>query len=374
MSWSSIIGQERAQEILRRSIEQARIAHAYLLWGPRGIGKDALAIEFAKTLLCEKQGIEACDSCPSCRKVQILQHPNLKLVFAMPASKADKGGDNGEGKIQAELREEIRSQLELKAKNPYFHIDIPKATQINIGSVREVKKESSFSAFEKGRKIFIMCDAELMNDTSANSLLKVLEEPLSDTLFLLTTARKEKLLPTIVSRCQSVRCEILRDADVERALSEREESSPEQSKIISKLAAGDYSYALELLSGDLTAKRAEAVGFLRATLGGRNVKLMEEIDLQVSENDRGSVEQFLLLLLTWLRDAMILREGGAAGVINEDQNADLSRFLARFGEANFPATIAAVERALELLRGNVYLPLVLISLSIRLKRLLMNER
>jgi len=374
MSWGSIIGQERARKILRRSIEQARIAHAYLLWGPRGTGKDALAIEFAKTLLCEKQGTEACDICPSCRKVQILQHPNLKIVFALPASKSDKGGDNGDGKFQPELREEIRTQLEQKARNPYFHIDIPKATQINIGSVREVKKESSFSAFEKGRKIFIICDAELMNDTSANSLLKVLEEPLSDTLFLLTTARKEKLLPTIVSRCQSVRCEILRDEEIEHALTEREKSSPEQSKIISRLAAGDYSYALELLSGDLTAKRAEAVGFLRATLGGRSLKLIDEIELQVGENDRGSVEQFLLLLLTWFRDAMILRERGTAGVINEDQNEDLLRFLARFGNANFPATIGAVERALELLRGNVYLPLVLISLSIRLKRLLINER
>ena len=71
---------------------------------------------------------------------------------------------------------------------------------------------------------------------------------------------------------------------------------------------------------------------------------------------------------------MILKERGGVGVINEDQNEDLSRFLARFGNANFPATIGAVERALELLRGNVYLPLVLLSLSIRLKRLLLNER
>jgi len=374
MSWTSIIGQERAREILRRSIEQARIAHAYLLWGPRGIGKDALAIEFAKTLLCERQGTEACDVCPSCRKVQILQHPNLKLVFALPATKSDKGIDNGEGKYQPELREEIRAQLEQKARNPYFHIDIPKATQINIGSIREVKKESSLSAFEKGRKIFVICDAEMMNDTSSNSLLKVLEEPLSDTMFLLTTSRKEKLLPTIVSRCQSVRCEILKDADVEHALAEREKTAPEQSQLISRLAGGDYSYALELLSGDLAEKRAEAVAFLRATLGGRSLRVIDEIEQRVGENDRGAVEQFLLLLLVWLRDAMILKERGGVGVINEDQNEDLSRFLARFGNANFPATIGAVERALELLRGNVYLPLVLLSLSIRLKRLLLNER
>jgi hypothetical protein len=171
-----------------------------------------------------------------------------------------------------------------------------------------------------------------------------------------------------------VRCEILKDADVEHALAEREKTAPEQSQLISRLAGGDYSYALELLSGDLAEKRAEAVAFLRATLGGRSLRVIDEIEQRVGENDRGAVEQFLLLLLVWLRDAMILKERGGVGVINEDQNEDLSRFLARFGNANFPATIGAVERALELLRGNVYLPLVLLSLSIRLKRLLLNER
>ena len=374
MSWNSIIGQSRAQEILRRSIEQARIAHAYLLWGPRGVGKDALAIEFAKTLLCERQGTAACDVCSSCIKVQNLQHPNLKLVFALPATKPDKGRDNGEEKLQPDIREEIRSQLEQKAKNPYFHFEIPKATQINIGSIREVKKESSLSAYEKGKKVFILCDAEMMNDTSANSLLKVLEEPLSDTIFFLTTSRKEKLLPTIISRCQSIRCEALREGEIERALIEREYILPEQAHLLSRLAGGDYSYALELLSEDVVSKRAGAVEFLRTALSGRSMKLLEEIEERVAENDRSAVEQLLMLLLVWFRDAMVMKEQVGNGIINQDQREDLTRFLARFGGSNFPETIGAVERALELLRGNVYLPLVLLSVSIQLKRILLNAK
>ena len=374
MSWNSIIGQQRAQEILRRSIEQGRIAHAYLLWGPRGTGKDALAIEFAKTLLCERQGTEACDACPSCKKVQILQHPNVKLVLALPAAKTDKGGDSSEAKFQPDVREEIRSQLEQKAKNPYFHFEIPKATQINIGTIREVKKESSLSAFEKGKKIFIISDAEMMSDTSANSLLKVLEEPLSDTIFLLTTSRKEKLLPTIVSRCQSVRCDILKDEEIERALAERESIPADQSHLVSRLAGGDYSYALELLSEDLVSQRAGAVEFLRSVLSGRSVKLMEEIDERVAENDRKTVEQLLTMLLIWFRDALLMKEQSGGGIINQDQREDLNRFLTRFKDSNFPAAISAVEKGLELLRGNVYLPLVLLSVSIQLKRILLNGK
>ena len=374
MSWNSIIGQSRAKEILRRSIEQQRIAHAYLLWGPRGVGKDALAIEFAKVLLCEKQGTAACDVCPSCKKMLHLQHPNVKLIFALPAAKSDKGGETGEGKLQPELREEIQSQVEQKAKNPYFHFNIPKATQINIGTIRDIKKESSLSAFEKGRKIFIVCDAEMMNDTSGNSLLKVLEEPLSDTVFLLTTSRREKLLPTIISRCQSVRCDILNDEEVEHALAERESVPAGQAKLISRLSGGDYSYALELFSEDVASQRADAVEFLRSVLGGRDLKLLEDIEERVAENDRKAVEQLLTLLLVWFRDAMMMKEDGGGGIINDDQREDLNRFLARFSSSDFPATIIAVERGLELLRGNVYLPLVLLSVSIQLKRILLNAQ
>ncbi|MGA7160649.1 MAG: DNA polymerase III subunit [Bacteroidota bacterium] len=374
MSWNSIIGQSRAQDILRRSIEQERIAHAYLLWGPRGAGKDALAIEFAKTLLCERGGTVACDACASCKKMQNLQHPNVKLVFALPAAKQEKGGESGEAKFQPDIREEIRSQLEQKAKNPYFHMEIPKATQINIGSIREIKKESSLSAFEKGKKVFIICDAEMMSDTSANSLLKVLEEPLIDTIFLLTTSRKEKLPPTIISRCQSVRCDSLHEEEIERALVERENIPNEQAQLISRLAGGDYSYALDLFSEDVVSHRTEAVEFLRSILSGRSLKLLEEVEERVAENDRKAVEQLLLLLLIWFRDVLMMKEEAGAGIINQDQREDLNRFLARFKDSNFPATIVAVERGLELLRGNVYLPLVLLSVSIQLKRILLNAK
>ena len=374
MSWNSIIGQERAQDILRRSIAQDRIAHAYMLWGPRGTGKDALAIEFAKTLLCERQTTEACDECPSCRKMQILQHPNVKLVFALPGPKTDKAGDAGEGKLQPDVREEIRSQLEQKASNPYFHFDIPRATQINIGTIREIKKESSLSAFEKGKKVFIISDAEMMSDTSGNSLLKVLEEPLSDTIFLLTTSRREKLLPTIVSRCQSVRCDILQDEEIEKALVEREHVPQDQAKLISRLAGGDYSYALELLSEDLVSQRAGAVEFLRSALGGRSTKLLEEIEERVAENDRRTVEQLLTMLLVWFRDALLMMETSGGSIVNQDQREDLNRFLARFKDSDLPSAIGAVEKGLELLRGNVYLPLVLLSVSIQLKRILLHAK
>jgi hypothetical protein len=166
----------------------------------------------------------------------------------------------------------------------------------------------------------------------------------------------------------------LKDEEIEHALIERETVPTDQAHLISRLAGGDYSYALELFSEDVASQRAGAVEFLRSVLSGRSVKLLEEIEERVAENDRRTVEQLLTLLLVWFRDALMMKEQAGAGIFNQDQREDLDRFLTRFKDSDFPATINAVERGLELLRGNVYLPLVLLSVSIQLKRILLNAK
>ena len=90
MSWSSIVGQERVKSLLRHTLQSGQIAHAYLFYGPEGIGKDTLAVEFAKTLNCTKGGIEACGVCPNCQRMDSFQHPNINLVFALPIGKNEK--------------------------------------------------------------------------------------------------------------------------------------------------------------------------------------------------------------------------------------------------------------------------------------------
>ena len=169
-----------------------------------------------------------------------------------------------------------------------------------------------------------------------------------------------------------MRCDVLKDEEIEHALLERENIPLDQAQLISRLAGGDYSYALEMFSENVASQRAGAVEFLRSILSGRSVKLLEEIEERVAENDRKAVEQLLTMLLVWFRDALMMKEQSGDGIINQDQREDLGRFLARFKDSNFPGAIGAVERGLELLRGNVYLPLVLLSVSIQLKRILLN--
>jgi DNA polymerase III subunit delta' len=371
-TWDIVIGQRHAKTLLTKAREQDRLAHAYLLWGPEGVGKSVLALEFAKILLCEQGKDDACGICPSCRKMATLQHPNLKFVFAMPGGEGKKNGDGDS--LETELRDEIRKQMAQKAAQPYAQISIPKATAIRIKDIRAIRKETSMTATEQGKKIFILLDVDTMNEASANAFLKVLEEPPEDTLFLLITAHKEQVRQTILSRCQAVQCVRLTEDEITQALIEREQIDPARARLTARLSDGSYVRALGLLNEDLDKQRSDAVVFLRGCLGNAVLKFFDDQEEYFSSKKREPVEQLLHLLLVWFRDAIIYREQGDVGIINHDQLADLERFVSRFGHADLARCVEEVERALGLLRRNVYLPLVLLSLTVHLKRILLHGK
>ncbi|MFA6439542.1 MAG: DNA polymerase III subunit [Bacteriovoracaceae bacterium] len=370
-NWDQVIGQSRVKQTLQTAISSQRLAHAYLFWGNTGVGKDALAIEFARTLLCKTQQTVSCGTCSSCRKMETLHHPNLKLIFPLPGVDNPKKNDKDDDEtVDNEVFDEIRKQMSEKAANPYFHIDIPKAKFIRVPSIREIKKQSSMSGAEVGNKVFIIFDADAMNDESANSLLKVLEEPLDGFYFLLVTSRKDTMKQTIISRCQSVQCAILTDEEIVSALIQRQQLSEQEARVIARLANGSFTRAMELQEDDISRFRTDAIGFLRSILGSSPLKLMEEQEEYLTGNKRDNVEQLLSMMLVWFRDTIVVREGSSHNIMNLDQETDLEKFVGRFGGKDLEACMATVERSLELLRRNVYLPLVMLSLTMQLRRIL----
>jgi len=370
MSWNFVIGQQRVKQLLQKSISSKRVAHAYIFYGSEGVGKDALVLEFAKVLNCERQQQEACGECSSCKKMITLQHPNVRLIFALPVGKNEKQGDDPVAVLTENQITEIREQLGIKSRDPYHHIEIGKANFIKINSVREIKRESSLSQIETGKKIFILLNAELMNTEAMNSLLKTLEEPLPNTILLLTTSGKDQLLPTILSRCQLVRCDVLSNEEVEHALMERDGADQASAQLAAQLANGSYGAAKRLLQKDVADERATAVEFVRYALSRGKNNVLNAIDEIAAPNDRASVERWLKLLQSWLRDAMILRTRTAISTINEEDRKSLENFVAHFPHANLAAAQSAVEGAIAQVDKNVYLPLILINLSIDLKRTL----
>ncbi len=367
MSWTKIIGQERVKRLLQNTLRTKQLAHAYLFYGVEGIGKDALALEFARTINCSSGMPDTCGSCPSCKKFKTLQHPDVKLIFPLPAGKGEKQGDDPFAVLTEEQILTVREQVRLKAEDPYHKIEIPKANFIKINSIRGMKRESSMSRSEEGKKIFILFNAELMNQEASNSLLKTLEEPLPDTIILLTTSAKDSLLPTLLSRCQAVQCDLLIEEDIDKALQERDGIESGQSRLAARLSNGSYGLARRLVSADMAAQREEVVDFLRLCLSKQRVPMLQAVEELASTYDRTAMQRWFELLQIWLREALLLQKTGNDTGLAWDQES-LKRFTRNFPQANLIGALDLTNQAIAQIDKNGYLPLILINVSLGLRK------
>jgi DNA polymerase-3 subunit delta' len=367
MSWSSIIGQERVKSFLKQILQNGQIAHAYLFYGPEGIGKDALALEFAKTINCIKGETEACDMCDNCKRGNSLQHPNIKLVFALPVGKNEKTGDDPLNVLTEAQIVEIRESIQLKMKDPYHRIGMTKANFIKINSIREIKREAAMSHVEEGKKIFIIFNADMMNAEASNSLLKTLEEPLVGTILFLTTSAKDKLLSTIISRCQLIKCDLLQEEEIKTALINRDGVDSSIAQQAAQLANGSYVNARQLCSQDIKESGDNIVSFMRMVLGKNKVALVDAIDELSFSIDRTGIQQWLKYLQSWLRNVLFLQQKIQIPILNEERQS-MEKFISNFPHANLANSIQSVEKAIAHLDKNVYLHLILINLAIDLRK------
>ncbi len=369
LPWPRVLGQQRVKNLLLSALAHHRLPHAYLFYGGEGVGKDALALELARVLHCTRGGEEACDVCDSCARMATLQHPDVKLVVPLPVGKGEQSDDLPLAKLpDAEVRV-IQEQLRLKGANPYHRISIPRANIIKINSIREIRRECSMTTTDRRRRVVIISGADAMGEEASNTLLKTLEEPSGDTMLILTTAHREALLPTILSRCQNVRLDPLRQEEIREALVSRNGVDAARAELVARLANGSYTRALALLDDDLLQQRQEVVAFIRSALATGAVQVSGAVDALAETRNRDTVEQFLTLMLMWFRDALVLARGGT--VINLDQQDDVRRFLERFPAADLLQVLAEVERAISLVDRNVYIKLVLLRLAVRLKALIL---
>jgi DNA polymerase-3 subunit delta' len=370
--WPRVIGQRRVKETLLAARRSGRLPHAYLFYGGEGVGKDAMALELARVLRCERGGEEACGQCPSCDRMARMQHPDVHLIIPLPRGSQEKEDDEPLAKLTEAEVHAVQEQLRLKGADPYYRIQIPRANVIKVTSIREIRRESSMSTSDNRTRIFIISGADAMNDESSNTLLKTLEEPPGDTMFILTTSRREALLPTILSRCQNIRFDPLTEGEILSALIGRGHLEEGRASLLARLAGGSYTHALELGESDLMGQRAEVVDFVRKAIGGKTLELLELIERMAETKDRDVHIRFLTLMLLWFRDALVLRHG--AEVINVDQTAELKSFVSRFPGADLTRAFGDVEKAISLVGRYTYIKLVLAQLAVRIRIAVLNPR
>ena len=213
MQFKDIIGQEEVKQRLRQSVQEGRVPHAQLFTGPEGVGKLPLAIAYAQYLNCPHRTPEdSCGVCPTCLQYKNLQHPDLH--FAFPIVKSTNGD------VCDDFYPLFREQLQ---DTPYFDLEDwykrmgveTKQGMIYEKESGEIVRKLSLKAFGDGFKVMVIWQAEKMNVSCANKLLKLLEEPPEKTVFLLVSEHPEALLSTILSRVQQVRIGKVSEAEMQ---------------------------------------------------------------------------------------------------------------------------------------------------------------
>jgi DNA polymerase-3 subunit delta' len=379
LMWSNVIGQSRVKRILSNALEQKKLPGAYLFSGPEGTGKDAMAIELAKAVNCQNEamnGLEACDECANCLTIASFASPIVTFVHALAKDIESPG--SGEANQKEEDLDIVREQLAAKSDDPYHNLDIPRATTIQIGQIRDLRLSLSRTLSGGKKRVVIISEADMMNAQAQNAFLKTLEEPHANTLIIMTSSNTNRLYPTILSRCQDVRFDILSVEDIASALILREELPQAQADFLARLAAGSYSRARSMIGEDVQEMRNQIVSFLRMGLSKSRRNAAQQIDLFLPRSGGGkflekrqAVEQRLTLLTLWLRDALALSTKAENEIINLDQKEDLTKFVARFGEPRrIIAALSAVDKAEHLTKLQVQLRPVMMQLVVELEEAL----
>lgn len=366
VSFKQIIDQDIAKKILQGAIREKRLAHAYLFTGPAGVGKWFTAIQAAKAVNCLKEADDSCDDCTSCRKVSRLIHPDLNLIFPLPPVSA---GRKGKKEKEEEEQGNRNRFIQEKIANPYRIVKFEKPGSISIDEIRNAQKRLQYTPMEGKVKVLIVQDPEKMSPEAENSFLKTLEEPPRDSLLIFISSEPEKLLPTIVSRCQRVRFKRISDELIVQAL-EKELSIPEKKALhFARLSEGSLGLALFLAEGEKDELRLKGLEFLRVIGKKDRFELVDFVNQLLQDYERESVLQLLASLLSLLRDLYVLLE------VKEDEkllNPDLKNELEKFADnlekpEQVQAGISSVEKIRSDLLRNVNLKLALLNLGFELR-------
>ena len=346
--FDTIIGQETAKETIGAMIESGRIPHALLFVGPHGVGKGELALEFARMLLCGKGALSGCSTCSACIKASKLEHPDLHVLFPSVGESSKKW-----------LEEYITRRQQLAAE-PYAPIVYEKGRQILVGLTREVYEKLQETSFEGGRKVCIVLQADRMNASTANTLLKILEEPPDGVHFILTTERLSSVLPTISSRASVVRFRRLRDKEISDYLEKQYGMDPETGSSYAAMAEGSLKTAKALAFENKAEIRSRAFELYRKVALGKQSEIISQAFPFMWSRDVEEAEELIGGFTHCTRSVMDAKYGQKK---RTDAFSDTAAHLSQSTDVRALRDLAVkLEDGLEMLGRNVNISTVMISI------------
>jgi DNA polymerase-3 subunit delta' len=306
-NFSQIPGQAEIKAKLIRSVTEERVSHAQLFAGAEGCGSMALALAYARYISCENRTeSDSCGVCKSCIKYEKLIHPDLHFVF--PVIKSKKVTDPVSDNYLVEWREFVKKSPFFTINNWLDSIEVGNAQGLIFASeASEIIKKLSLKTFESDFKIMILWLPEKMHQSTANKLLKMIEEPPDNTLFLLISEEPDKVIPTILSRCQLIKIPSLQSADIQKYIKERFNLTSDKSADIAHVSNGNINRAIDLCENEDTS-RANFDGFksLMRFAWKRDISSIITWSEEMASTGREAQKNFLASSLRLLRENLML--------------------------------------------------------------------
>lgn len=329
MGWQTI-GHRQARQMLQRAVLREQPAHAYLFVGPPRIGKRTLARELAAALNCTAALPERpCHQCANCRMIGHEAHPDL---------------------------------IVLESENE---------RSISTETVRETRASIEWRPYQARYKVYLIIDAEDLTEQGTNVLLKALEEPPPQVLFLLTARQQESVLPTVLSRVRIVSLEPLTVGEVSQALQEQFHDEAAQARQIASLAQGRMGWAIEArMNESLLEERKSAMArVIKLTEGRHSERLIMAGEICQGENfleSRSKCLAFLDDLRIWWRDMLLVSSQSSAEIACAEWREQLTMLSARRSRTRIVSVLREIEQAASAVERNVTPRLVLESLMLRM--------
>jgi DNA polymerase-3 subunit delta' len=333
MQWN-ILGHETAISFLKNHSKPGKTRHAYLITGPEGVGRETLALAFAKTLNCQNPPAEGefCGKCLACRQIEEQRYPDLLILRV------------GEG-----------------------------SKDLKIDQIREMQQTLALAPYQSTYRMVLIPDFQHATIGASNALLKSLEEPPSKALLILTADAKESLLETIASRCEVLRLRPSSVGTLEGFLLNEKAIVPARAKRLAHLAGGRVGRALSFdQNQDLLDAYDEALTDLGDLLNSRLRERLQFIE-RLQQRKGASREQFAFLIATWLtfwRDVMIRHERADIPLVNIDHEQRISETAQLIPSRQIEKILKVHEKALVNLDANLNPRLVIENLLLALPLLM----
>lgn len=343
-----VIGQDRPIDILRRSLRTGRLSHAYLFTGPEGTGKRTVAIALAMTVNCLGEAPAGqpwpdvpCLLCPSCARIMRGAHPDVsEMNLEIQAQLLGEGGKKG-------------------APSRELRIDVVRDMQASIG----------LNPHSARRKVYIIGDADRLNEEASNCLLKTLEEPPDHSMLVLLAPDEDSVLPTISSRCVQLQFRPMSRGAVASSLTSVWGAEEEQAETLAALSGGRLGYAVELLGNEHALARRRAALEEAAILTGAPVLDRVEAAAKYAKrytDARAELFDMLDEWETWWRDVMVVKVGAGDLAVSVDQLSSLNSIARRTPVSKAASAVRLIQQTRKQLLENVNPRLALEALTLGL--------